>query len=129
MTTNTYSSEAIKQKEKEKLNKRLEGIAWGLFLIMIGGQAFVSNEIVAEGIWPLGVGIILLGLNATRYYYNIRMSGFTTILGIIALFTGIGELFGYDLPVLAILLILLGVNLILKPWFEEQQLFGKVEDT
>ena len=129
MTTNTYSSKEFKQEEKERFNKRLEGIAWGLFLIMIGGQAFVPDHIVADGLWAIGVGVILLGLNATRYYYNIRMSGFTTVLGIIALFTGVGELFGYDLPVLAILLILLGVNLILKPWFEDQQLFGKVEET
>ena len=56
------------------------------------------------------------------------MSGFTTVLGIIALITGIGELIGVDLPGLAILLILLGAHLVLKPWLEERKLFGKTEE-
>ena len=56
------------------------------------------------------------------------MSGFTTVLGIIALITGIGELIGVDLPGLAILLILLGAHRVLKPWLEERKLFGKTEE-
>jgi hypothetical protein len=110
------------------LNKRLESAAWGLFLIMLGGMAFVPSDRVPEGYWSVGVGLILLGLNATRYVYHIRMSGFTTVLGVIALITGIGQLAGLDLPGLAILLILLGANLVLKPWLEERHLFGKAED-
>jgi hypothetical protein len=113
--------------EKVLLNKRLESIAWGLFLIMLGCQAFVPAEQVNEGFWSIGVGFILLGLNAARYSNQIRMSGFTTILGIIALLSGVGELAGVDLPGLAILLILLGAHLLLKPWLEERQLFGKAE--
>ena len=110
-------------------NKRLEAIAWGLFLIMLGWQAFIPAERVNEGVWAIGVGIILLGLNAARYTRRIRMSGFTTVLGIIALLTGIGELAGVDLPGLAILLILLGAQLVLKPWLEERKLFGKAEES
>jgi len=113
--------------QKQQLNKRLESISWGLFLIMIGGLAFIPDERVPEGLWSIGVGIILLGLNAARYYSQIRMSGFTTVLGVVALLTGIGELAGLDLPSLAILLILLGLGLVLKPWLDERQLFGKVE--
>ena len=117
------------ESEKASLNKRFESIAWGLFLIMIGGMAFIPNDQVPEGLWSLGVGIILLGLNGIRYRNGIRMSGFTTVLGIIALFTGIGEFAGIDLPGLAILLILLGAALVLKPWIEERNLFGKAEDS
>ncbi|HNI34283.1 MAG TPA: hypothetical protein PLV93_02735, partial [Microthrixaceae bacterium] len=83
------------------LNKRLESIAWGLFLILLGCQAFIPQERVNEGYWSIGVGLILLGLNGARYLNQIRMSGFTTILGLIALVTGIGELAGVDLPGLA----------------------------
>ena len=119
----------LPESAKAILNKRLEAIAWGLFLIMLGGLAFVPKEQVNEGYWSVGVGIILLGLNATRYVKKIRMSGFTTVLGVIALITGLGELAGLDLPVLAILLVLLGAHLVLKPWFEEKQLFGKAEDS
>ena len=65
--------------------------------------------------------------NGVRFLNQIRMSGFTTVLGIIALITGVGELAGADLPGMAILLILLGAHLVLKPWLEEKKLFGKAE--
>ena len=115
--------------EKAALNKRLEAIAWGAFLIMLGCRFFIPDEQVNEGWWSIGVAIILLGLNAARYFNGLRMSGFTIVLGIIALLTGIGELAGLDLPVLPILLILLGANLLLKPWFESKKLFGKAEES
>jgi hypothetical protein len=121
--------ESPQDPEKAALNKRLEAMAWGLFLIMLGCRFFIPDEQVNEGWWSVGVGIILLGLNAARYFNGLRMSGFTIVLGIIALLTGIGELAGLDLPVLAILLILLGANLLLKPWFESKKLFGKAEES
>lgn len=128
-TSDKSSSPDVLDSAKVTLNKRLESVALGLFLIMIGGMAFIPGEQVNEGVWSIGVGLILLGLNAARYFYNIRMSGFTTVLGIIALITGIGELLGVDLPGLAILLILLGAYLVLKPWLSERKLFGKAEES
>lgn len=110
------------------LNKRLESIALGLFLIMLGGMAFVPKSQVHEAVWSIGVGLILLGLNAARFANKIRMSGFTTILGVIALITGVGQLVGLELPGLAILLILLGAYIVLKPWIEDAKLFGKAEE-
>jgi hypothetical protein len=115
--------------DRAALNKRLEGMAWGAFLIMLGCRFFIPEEQVNEGWWSVGLGIILLGLNATRYFNGLRMSGFTVVFGVIALVTGIGELAGLDLPGLAILLILLGANLLLRPWFERQRLFGKAEES
>jgi hypothetical protein len=109
------------------LNKRLEGAAWGLFLIMLGGFALVPDETIPKGAWSIGVGLIMLGLNAARYYYKIRMSGFTTVLGAISVLGGIAELLGWTNLEGAFLLIILGSYLILKPWFEKNQLFGKAE--
>ncbi len=129
MSTSNLASSPTQENLNAMENKRLEAIAWGLFLIMLGCQAFIPAERVNEGVWAIGVGIILLGLNAARYTRRIRMSGFTTVLGIIALLTGIGELAGVDLPGLAILLILLGAQLVLKPWLEERKLFGKAEES
>jgi hypothetical protein len=68
--------------EKAALNKNLERIAWGFFLIMLGGFMFLPKDQVPEGLWSIGVGVIMLGLNAARYFNQIRMSGFTTVLGI-----------------------------------------------
>ena len=113
--------------EKAALNKRLETIAWGLVLVMLGGFILVPVELVSKGIWSIGVGVIMLGLNAARYFSGIRMSGFTTILGILSLVSGFAQLFGVNMLEGAFLLIILGAYLILKPWFDKRQLFGKAE--
>ncbi len=115
--------------EKAALNKRLESIAWGLFLIMLGGFALVPDKTIPNGAWSIGVGIIMLGLNAARYFYKLRMSGFTTFLGILSLLGGIAELAGFTNLGGAMLLIILGAYLILKSWFEKRQLFGKAEQS
>jgi NAD(P) transhydrogenase subunit beta len=59
--------------QKADLNKRLETIAWGFFLIMLGGFAFVPHGIIHEGLWSIGVGFIMLGLNAARYVNHLRV--------------------------------------------------------
>ena len=66
----------IVDEEKAALNKRLETIGWGCFLIMLGGFILVPHEIVAKGLWSIGVGAIMLGLNVARYFHKIKMSGF-----------------------------------------------------
>ena len=113
--------------QKSALNKRLENGAWGLFLIMLGGFMFVPEQIIRGGWWSIGVGLILLGLNVARYFNNLRMSGFTTFLGIISVIGGILDLAGLEGINGAILLIVLGSHLLLKPWFDKKQMFGKAE--
>ena len=114
--------------EKESLNKRLETIAWGLFLIMLGGFMFVPHEIIKGGWWSIGVGLIMLGLNAARYWKGLKMSGFTTVLGILSVIGGVLDLTGLVKIEGAVLLIILGAYLLLRPWFEKRQLFGKAEE-
>lgn len=113
--------------EKIKLNKRLENIGWGVFLVMLGCRLLVSEEVVPGAVWTIGLGVIWLGLNLARYNYGIRMSGFTTFLGVLAIVVGIAELFGFDAGGAAFFIIL-GIGLILKPWFDQRQMFGKVEE-
>ena len=106
--------------QKLHLNKRLEAVAWGLFLIMIGGLWFLPDGTVPEGAWLLGVGVIMLGLNGGRYLYGIKMSGFTIFLGIVALCIGIGAILGVDLPIFPILIILWGLSVVLEPFLKKK---------
>ena len=115
--------------EKIALNKRLETIGWGCFLIMLGGFALVPQEVIAKGAWSIGVGLIMLGLNLARYAYKIKMSGFTTVLGILSLIGGALQLYGIEAIEGAVLLIVLGGYLLLRPWFDKRQLFGKAEQS
>ena len=115
--------------QKAALNKRLETMAWGAFLVMLGGFMFVPQEIIKGGWWPIGVGLIMLGLNAARYLNGLRMSGFTTFLGILSVLGGMLDLVGMEGVNGAVLLIVLGGYLILKPYFDRRQLFGKAEQS
>ncbi|HHY89594.1 MAG TPA: hypothetical protein GYA06_11815 [Chloroflexi bacterium] len=101
-------------------NQRLERMAWGLFLIILGGLALVPDRWVPEGAWLVGAGLVMLGLNAARFVLHIKVSGFTVVLGMIALLSGMGSMFGVNLPVFPILLILAGVYLILRPYLENR---------
>jgi hypothetical protein len=121
MTAQNDQPSSIQDTQKAALNKRLESIGWGLFLIMIGGIWLVPDEQVPGGTWLVGAGLIMLGLNAARYLNGIRMSGFTIVLGILALASGLSDFAGIDLPLFPILLILIGASILLKPMFERRQ--------
>jgi hypothetical protein len=129
MTTQDSKQVDVQDPEKATLNKRLETTFWGLFLIMLGGWALVPEQAIPKGAWSIGVGLLMLGLNTTRYFNGIRMSGFTTVLGLLALLGGLGDMLGWADMNGAFLLIILGLYLILKPWFGKKQLFGKAEES
>ena len=97
---------------KRELNHRLETISWGLFLIMLGGFALLQS--VPEGTWLIGAGVIMLGLNAVRLLLGIRISWFTVILGTVALFSGLGSVYGVNIPVGPLLIILIGLAIIVR---------------
>lgn len=129
MTIQDSKQSVTADPEKAALNKRLETIFWGLFLIMLGGWGLIPGEVIPKGAWSIGVGLLLLGLNLVRNLQGLRMSGFTTLLGVLALLGGISELLGWADLNGAVLLIILGAYLIVKPWVEKQGLFGKAEQS
>jgi hypothetical protein len=100
------------------LNRTFEPVAWGAFFIWWGVTELFP--FLPHGIGALGIGLILLGLNAARSRNGISTSGFTITLGILALVLGGLELASsvlrlpFDLPVFAILLIVLGVIVLIR---------------
>ena len=98
--------------QNRELNKTLENIAWGLFLVMIGGMWLAPEDVVPEGTWLIGVGLIMIGLNAARHLKGIKTSTFTVFLGTLALVVGLADFAGIDLPLLPILLIIIGAHII-----------------
>jgi hypothetical protein len=99
-------------------NRNFDAIAWGALFIWWGITELVN--FLPAGVGALGVGVILLGMNAARSMNGIPTSRFSTALGILALVWGGLELAGsvfnlpFELPIFPILLITLGV-LILWP--------------
>ena len=97
----------------QRLNHKFELLAWGAIFVWWGITELLQS--LPDGMWAVGIGLILLGLNAARSLNGIPASGFTTILGILALVAGGLELarsvlrLPFDMPVFAILLIVLGM--------------------
>jgi len=99
------------------LERDFDAIAWSMFFIWWGITELVE---LPDGIGAVGIGLILLGLNVARFLNDIPTSGFTITLGILALVWGGLELAGsvlalpFELPVFAIVLIVLGVILLFR---------------
>ena len=95
-----------------------EAIAWGAFFILWGITAMFTS--LPEGIGAVGIGLILIGLNAARSLTGRRISSFTTTFGVLALLLGGLELarpllhLSFELPIFAILLLTLGVILLVR---------------
>jgi hypothetical protein len=100
---------------KVALNKRLEDFAWAVLLITMGTIWLVPEKQVPQGSWLIAAGLIMLGLNAIRYFNGIKMSGFSLVVGVLALFAGVGAFFSVNLPLLAIAVIVIGACMLLKP--------------
>lgn len=93
-----------------------EAMAWGALFIWWGITELVN--FLPNGTGAIGIGVILIGLNVARSLNGIPVSGFSTTLGVLALVWGGLELIGavlalpFELPIFAILLIVLGVFLL-----------------
>jgi drug/metabolite transporter (DMT)-like permease len=107
---------------KVVLNKRLEDFGWGAILITIGTIGLVPEKQVPHGSWLIVAGFIMLGINAIRYFNGIKMSGFSLVVGILALLAGVGKFLGLNLPLFAIALIVIGVVILLKPLLEKDSI-------
>jgi hypothetical protein len=95
--------------KKRKLDRKIESMGWALFLIWSGALLIAPDEIVPRGLWLTGTGLIIIGSMGIRYLYGIKIDGFWTILGFLALGFGISEFFDLNLPVFPVLLIIAGL--------------------
>ena len=114
MNTTLRESGAPDQSGDCRHGQRLDEIAMALVMIMTGGLWLAPKAMFPEGTWLAGLGLILLGLNATRRIRGLKTSGFGIIVGLIAFAAGIGRIIGQELPLIPILLIILGAGLILR---------------
>lgn len=98
---------------------RLDVLAWSFFFIWIG-IALLSN--VGWGIGLLGVGIIILGKQATRKYMALGFETFGIVCGVLFVLGGVWELLSVRLSLVPVVCIAAGIALLLSA------LFGKATD-
>lgn len=112
--------EATDLEIRKSLNERYEGIAWGLFVVLLGVLWLLPAAVVPEDTWLVGAGLILLALNSARFMSGIRVSVFTSILGGGAVIAGGAQMFGLRVPVFAILVVIAGAYLIIREIFRDR---------
>jgi hypothetical protein len=94
-------------------DRLLEGVAWRMLLVW-WGLSFVPH-FLPNGLDAAGTGIILLGVNAVRWFLHVPVRGFSVGFGILTLVWGVLDMgrsvlhLDYRPPVLAILLALAGI--------------------
>jgi hypothetical protein len=99
----------------ERLNRRLEDIGWGLFLVMIGVLWLVPDTAIPRSTWIIGAGMIMIGINGIRRLYRIPVNGFSLGLGILAAGAGIANIFGIGLPLFPMILVVVGAMILFRP--------------
>lgn len=100
-------------KGKSEIEHRIEATAWGLFFVWVG-IAFLAN--VSDGIGLLVVGVITLGGQAVRSYFNLKLEGFWLIVGACFVLGGLWEFIDPGIALVPILLIIAGVAVLYSVW-------------
>ena len=101
---------AVTRQSNRELRGRLDTIGWGLIFLVSGVLLLVPDA--PDGSWLAAVGAILLAVSATKWMLGAGANWLTVILGSVGLVTGLGEMAGYDVPGLALVLILVGAVLV-----------------
>ncbi len=111
------SEESMKEGEGLKIDQRNEvagklgAVGWSLFFIWIGVALLIKVDV---GIGLLGVGVITLGAQAARKYFNLKLERFWVVVGFVFVIGGIWALFEPRLPLLPIVLIVAGLALLVS---------------
>ena len=98
--------ESSEKKALKRLSKKLDAIGWSLLFIWIGIVMITGFE---TGIMLLGIGLIVLGGQASRKYFQLKVEKFWIIVGLLFLGGGLWGISGLNAPFAAIVLILAGV--------------------
>jgi hypothetical protein len=95
--------------KSDSLRKKTEAVGWGLLFIWIGIAHFAS---MSWGAGLLGVGLIILGIQTTRYLLGMKCEGIWVVAGIFLEIGGAWELFHIQINLMPILCIVAGVALL-----------------
>ena len=104
-------NEKMEKKAAKKLTKKLDAIWWSLFFIWMGVIMITSAE---TAVAFLGIGIIMLGVQGARRYFQLKVEKFWTIVGILFLGGGLWDLFDLNAPFGAIVLIIVGLVILIS---------------
>lgn len=97
--------------EQKRLAEKLDAAGWGLFFVWLGIVLLMN---ISFGVGLIGVAIIVLGEQAIRRYFGLKLEGFWLIVGLILGVGGSWELLGVELALVPVLLIVAGLLILFK---------------
>ncbi len=101
--------------ERKRLSGRLDDVGWALLFLMSGAILAIPGIPHPWAAWFIGVGAILIAVNVVRYAMGLRVNALTAGCGAIAAAAGVGAYFGIEIPILALVLVLIGAVILLEP--------------
>ena len=108
---NISNHQGLETAQRSQLTRKLDAIGWGLFFIWMGIALFGH---LGWGVGLLGVGIITLGVQAARKYFELKLEGFWVAVGFLFVVGGFCRLVNVQLGLLPILCIVVGVALLVS---------------
>lgn len=92
--------------QKSDLDRKLDGIGWGLFFVWVGMVMLMD---LGSGVAMLGIGLITLGVQAARKLWDLKIESFWVVVGLVFFLSGVWSLFEAKMPLVPILLIVAGL--------------------
>jgi hypothetical protein len=105
------NNQTLESAQRSELPRKLEAIGWGLFFIWMGIALFAH---IGWGVGLLGVGIITLGAQAARKYFDLKLERFWVAVGFLLVVGGICKLFNVHLGLVPILCTVAGIALLVS---------------
>ncbi len=100
---------------RKRLSGRLDDVAWALLFLMSGAILAIPGIPHPWAAWFIGVGGILIAVNVVRYASGLTVNVLVTGCGAIAAAAGVGAYWGIEIPILALVLVLIGAVILLEP--------------
>ena len=103
--------EKIEDPKQKALVGKINGIGLAAFLVMIGVLWILPKGTLPETTSLIGLGLILMGTSIVRYLNGLGLCHCSVVFGAVLLLMGVCGLYGVELPVIPILLIMLGIGI------------------
>lgn len=95
--------------ERHDRASTFDAIGWALFFIWVG-VAWLMDFGLGYGL--LGVGVLVLGMQAARRTFDVKVEGFWVVVGLAFLVGGFWELWSVAIPLAPVVLIAVGIALL-----------------
>ncbi|UCF88716.1 MAG: hypothetical protein JSV70_00195 [bacterium] len=105
------NDEELKDKEAKGISGKLDAVSWSLFFIWMGVVMITRAE---TAVAFFGIGVLILGAQAARSYFLLKIEKFWIIVGILFIAGSLWDILDLNAPFGAVVLILIGAAILVS---------------